>query len=72
MPAGNEVVVIASVPLVLAMLAAKVAFCGVDSESATWIVKLLSPAVVGVPLIVPVLEFNDRPAGRLPLLMLHV
>jgi hypothetical protein len=71
-PAGNEVVVIASVPLLLAMLAGKVAFCGEGSESATWIVKLLSPAVVGVPLIVPVLEFNERPAGRLPLPMLHV
>jgi hypothetical protein len=71
-PAGSEVVVIANVPPLIVMLDARVAVCAVDSESATWIVKLLTPAVVGIPPIEPVLEFNESPAGRLPLTMLHV
>ena len=35
-------------------------------------VKLLVPAVVGVPLISPVLVLSDSPAGRLPVAIAHV
>ena len=35
-------------------------------------VKVELPAAVGVPLILPVSLFRLRPAGRLPLSMLHV
>ncbi|MFZ0228271.1 MAG: hypothetical protein WAL41_15320, partial [Mycobacterium sp.] len=35
-------------------------------------VKLYGPAVVGVPVIAPVLVFKLRPTGRLPALMLQV
>ena len=35
-------------------------------ESTTVAVKLNVPAVVGVPVMAPVLAFNVRPAGRLP------
>jgi hypothetical protein len=42
------------------------------AESATLIVKLELPAVVGVPAITPVLPVSDNPAGNVPLVMLHV
>ena len=32
----------------------------------TWTVKLAVPAVVGVPVMAPVDEFSDKPAGRAP------
>jgi hypothetical protein len=35
-------------------------------------VKLNVPAVVGVPVIAPVLEFKLKPAGRLPTVIDHV
>ena len=35
-------------------------------------VNVLVPAVVGVPLIAPVEEFSDSPAGRAPPLIAHV
>ena len=35
-------------------------------------VKSLVPAVVGVPLITPVLVLSDRPTGRLPVAIAHV
>lgn len=35
-------------------------------------VKVVVPEPVGVPLITPVLEFNDNPAGRLPTDTAHV
>ena len=34
--------------------------------STTWMVKLDVAAVVGVPEICPVAEFNERPAGKVP------
>ena len=40
--------------------------------SVTWAVKLEVPVAVGVPLITPVEEFKDRPAGRLPTVTAHV
>ena len=42
------------------------------SESATCTVKFDVPAVVGVPKIAPVVWFNCKPGGRLPLAMLQV
>ena len=39
--------------------------CGVP-ESAAWTVKLETPAVVGVPVIAPVLELRFKPAGSEP------
>ena len=30
------------------------------------IVTLYAPSVVGVPVIAPVVEFNDKPAGNVP------
>lgn len=41
-------------------------------ESVTFTVKFEVPDAVGVPVIAPVLVFTLRPAGRLPVLMLHV
>ena len=35
-------------------------------------VKLNVPAVVGVPVIAPLIPFKLKPAGRLPLAILHV
>jgi hypothetical protein len=40
-------------------------------RSVTWMVKPGAPAVVGVPLICPVPEFNDSPAGNAPPLTAH-
>ena len=37
-------------------------------ESMTFAVKLYPPAVVGVPIIAPVLAFRVSPPGRLPVL----
>jgi len=44
----------------------------VPVASTTFAVKLNVPAVVGTPVMAPVLEFNVRPAGRLPLLIEYV
>jgi hypothetical protein len=54
------------------MLRLAVAVSGVLSESLTPTVKLAVPAAVGVPEITPVLAFSVSPAGKLPVLMLHV
>ena len=43
-----------------------------DAVSVTLTVKLNVPAVVGVPLIVPVLAFIDKPAGSVPGGTVHV
>jgi hypothetical protein len=49
------------------MLRFAVAVCGVGVvESVAVTVKLLVPAVVGVPLIVPVVGPSTRPAGSVP------
>jgi hypothetical protein len=53
-------------PPLMASFKACVPICGVFSESSAWTVKLLSPAVVGVPVITPAL-LNVSPAGRFPL-----
>ena len=44
----------------------------VPTLSRTCTLKLLVPAVVGVPLITPVAAFRIRPAGKLPLMTLQV
>jgi hypothetical protein len=43
-----------------------------DAVSETLTVKLDIPAAVGVPLIVPVLAFMDKPAGNEPAETVHV
>lgn len=40
--------------------------------SVTWTVKLDKPAVVGVPVIAPLVAFRERPAGSDPLLTVHL
>jgi hypothetical protein len=52
-------------------LAAAVLAVGV-SESVTVTAKFTVPDAVGVPRIAPVVEFNDRPAGKLPVVTAHV
>ena len=54
-------------PAVTAMLMPAVAVCAGLELSATWTVKLLVPATVGVPLMTPVDAARLRPAGRRPL-----
>jgi hypothetical protein len=41
-------------------------------ESRTVVTNEKTPGVVGVPAIVPVDKFNVRPAGKWPLVELHV
>src|SRR6266536_1690808 len=48
-----------------------VAVCGFGAESKTRTVNAYEPAVVGVPLIVP-LAASDRPGGGAPLEIVHV
>ncbi len=43
-----------------------VAVCGGELESASRTVKLLVPAVVGVPEMPPVLGLSVNPAGKVP------
>lgn len=72
-PVGRPLVVICSGALLLMeMLRPAVALCAVGvSESTTFTVKFEVPVAVGVPVIWPLL-FRPNPAGRLPLMMLHV
>ncbi len=62
---GKEVVVMASVATaVTVMLSACVAVC--DAASVTLTVKLLVPAVVGTPEMIPLAAASARPTGKLP------
>jgi hypothetical protein len=38
----------------------------------TCTVKLVMPAVAGVPVVTPVAEFKDRPGGSMPSIILQV
>jgi hypothetical protein len=58
--------VMVKVPPLMPSFKGCVAVSGVCSESAAWTVKLLSPAVAGVPVITPAL-LNVSPVGRFPL-----
>ena len=58
-------------PLAIVMLKDAEALAGVDAESVTCSVKVELPAVVGMPLIIPVL-LRLKPDGRLPVIMLQV
>ena len=49
----------------IARVKAADALCEVDAESVAWMEKLAMPAVVGVPLIMP-LDKRVSPAGRAP------
>jgi hypothetical protein len=71
-PAGKLAVVIDTGAGLTTMLRLAVEVSGVLSESLTPTVKLEVPAAVGVPEITPVLAFSANPAGKLPVLMLHV
>lgn len=74
-PPASDVVVTFSGGAVMAMLRFADAVCLVgDSLSVTVTVKLTVPVKVpvGVPEIAPVLVFNDRPAGKLPVVIDHV
>jgi hypothetical protein len=42
------------------------------SASATWMVNVEVPRVVGIPEIIPLLGSRLNPAGKAPLLTLHV
>lgn len=68
---GRAAVVIASFagPIVIAMLV--VAACGDAAESVTSTPKMLSPADVGVPVMLPEVE-SARPAGSCPERTFHL
>jgi hypothetical protein len=51
---------------------AAVVVCEGLLESVTCTVMLLEPAVVGVPLITPVVDESDKPAGNVPEASDHV
>ena len=72
MPVGSgEVLVMAKGAGLMTKVAARVAVCWVDDESATWTVNMLVPAVVGVPERTPA-AVKVRPAGRVPVVTLQV
>ena len=67
-PAGmGDVVVTDNAGFTVMLREALVAVLGVASESVTVTVKLVVPAVVGVPEIAPVAGFKVSPGGRLVL-----
>ena len=47
-------------------------FVAFPAEFVALTVKLNVPAVVGVPVIAPVVPFKFKPGGRLPLTISHV
>jgi len=71
-PAGSVAVVTVSTGALMVMLNAFVLVSGGLPESVTFTVKLEVPAVVGVPVIAPVLALRLNPAGKAPLVILHV
>jgi len=74
-PPASVVVVTLSGGALMTMLRFADAVCLVgDSLSVTVTVKLTVPVRVplGLPEIAPVLVFNERPAGRLPVVIAHV
>jgi len=62
-PAGREMLVIASLGLIV-MERLAIALCWGVPASFTVMLAVLVPAVVGVPLITPVLLFIVNPAGK--------
>ena len=69
MLAGKDAVVMLSGGLMVMVKAfAEVAL----TLSFTWIVKLEAAELAGVPVIEPVEEFRDKPAGSAPALIDHV
>ena len=57
---------VAAAPAVIVIVRVAVAVNGTSAVSTTWKVSVLEPAVVGVPLIIPVDALNVRPAGSVP------
>ena len=74
MPGGSDVVTTVSCVRIAftVMLSGADAVAGGDCESATCTVKFDVPAVVGVPVIAPVLAFKCKPSGNVPLVRLQV
>jgi hypothetical protein len=72
LPVGNDVVVIVTKPSMAMLNGAEVPVAGGISESATWTVNVEGPKVVGIPEIIPLLGSRLNPAGKAPLLTLHV
>ena len=66
---GSDDVVTVSVGALMTMVSDAVAVC--DALSAARTVKVLDPAAVGVPEIVPAVE-RVSPAGRVPLASVQV
>ena len=73
-PLGKLVVATESGAVAIEMLSACVEVCCGVPESAAFTVKPngLPVAVVGVPLITPVLAFRPKPGGNEPAVMLQV
>lgn len=71
LPAGKDVVVMASAAFTVMLKPAVVDCCG-ELESTTLTVKEDVPVEVGLPEICPVLVFSVRPLGKLPTLTLQI
>ena len=71
MPAGSDVVVIASVAALMTNVEARVAVCAGVPESVAVIVNVLVPAAVGVPERTPAL-LRLRPGGKVPAVTVQV
>ena len=66
---GSEPLVWITSCALMVMLRLAVTLWVGDSESVTLAVKLKVPAVVGVPVIAPVLVLRLSPGGKLPVLL---
>jgi hypothetical protein len=74
-PLGKDVVVMVTKPSMVMLNGAEVPVAGGLSASATWMVKVEGPRVVGVPEIVAVLSglvVSVSPGGREPLATLQL
>ena len=67
----EEVVIVGGVP-VGPLMTIESGLVELAPEFCACTVKDAVPAVLGVPVIAPVEEFSESPAGRLPETMLHV
>jgi hypothetical protein len=75
LPSGKEVLVMVTNPSMEIFNEPEFPVAGGVSASATWMVNVEVPRVVGIPEIVAVLSgfpVSVSPAGRVPLLTLHV
>jgi hypothetical protein len=70
-PAGNVVVVTDKAGFTTMLRLAVAVFAVGVSESVTVTVKFVVPEAVGVPEMTPVAALRVRPAGKLPLVIVH-